>query len=54
MLDGDRGTRHADALLAGLAAVSRGDVTALHDAVNAALAPIGGCLFEGYRRGGMA
>jgi RimJ/RimL family protein N-acetyltransferase len=51
-LDGDRGTNHADALLSGLAAVSRGDVTAMQDAVMAALAPIGGRLFEGYRHGG--
>lgn len=52
MLDGDRDTQHADALLSGLAAVSRGDVTAMQDAVNAALAPIGGRLFDGYRRSG--
>lgn len=52
LLDADRGTKHADALLFGLAAVSRGDITALHDAVLTALAPIGGRLFDGYRRGG--
>lgn len=52
LLDGDRGTEHADALLSGLAAVSHGDVTAMRDAVNAALAPLGGRLFEGYRRAG--
>lgn len=51
-LDGDLGTEHASALLAGLSAVSRGDVTAMQDAVTAALAPIGGRLFDGYRRGG--
>ncbi len=52
MLDDDCGTKHADALLSGLVAVGRGDTTSLHDAVDAALAPIGGRLFEGYRRGG--
>jgi GNAT superfamily N-acetyltransferase len=53
-LDADRGTDHASALLFGLAAVSRGDVTAMETAVNAALAAVGGRFFDGYRRDGDA
>jgi GNAT superfamily N-acetyltransferase len=51
-LDAARDTNHAGALLSGLAAVGRGDIAAMQDAVNAALARVGGKLFDGYRRDG--
>jgi len=51
-LDADRDTNHADALMRGLSAVSRGDIGPMQDAVSAALAPVGGRLFDGYRRTG--
>lgn len=50
--DADRGTGHAASLLGGLAAVGRGDITPMQEAVTAALAPLGGRFFEGYRREG--
>lgn len=51
-LDADEGTHHAEALLSGLAATSRGDTTVMQAAVTAALAAVGGPLFDGYRRTG--
>lgn len=51
-LDADRDTNHADALLHGLSAASHGDIGPMQGAVNAALAPLGGRLFDGYRRSG--
>lgn len=51
-LDTDGGTTHADALLSGLAAAGAGDTTTMQAAVSAALATVGGPLFDGYRRAG--
>jgi GNAT superfamily N-acetyltransferase/predicted nucleotidyltransferase len=53
-LDADLDTDHARALLSGLAAVGRGDTSAMEGAVNAALESMGGRLFDGYRRDGNA
>jgi hypothetical protein len=50
--DAERGTAHADSLMGGLAAVAHGDAAPMRDAVSAALTPLGGRLFDGYRRDG--
>jgi RimJ/RimL family protein N-acetyltransferase len=51
-LDADHHTSHADALLSGLAATGRGDITTMQAAVSSALAAVGGPVFDGYRRAG--